>query len=145
MAATLTRMAKKSTNSHSADNSTATYKFALLIALSDLCVELAADDGDAFKISHHRAAAEFIQLYWQQAVPSSTGRSGGQQDVLIQNCKTQAAVITALMKFRQDNQASTALSARLLPSYQALLMRVNQPVSAQPINYLQNLAGARSS
>lgn len=132
MAATLTRMAKKSTNSHSADNSTATYKFALLIALSDLCIELGADDGDAFKISHHRTATEFIQLYWQQ-------------DVLIQNCGTQAAEITAFMKFRQDNQASTALSARLLPSYQALLMRDNQTVSAQPINYLQNLAGARSS
>lgn len=121
---------------------TATYKFALLISLSDLAVELGADDGNTLEISHHRIAAKFIELYWQQAAPYGTGIAGGRQDVLIQNGGTQAAVITAIVKFRRDNQAATVFSARSRPSYQALLMRVSQTVAAQPINYLQNLAGA---
>lgn len=120
---------------------TATYKFALLIALSDLAVELGDDDGGTLTISHHQIAAKFIELYWQQAAPYSTGRVGGQQDVLAQNGGTQAAVITAIVKFRQANHAATVLSARSLPTYQALLMRVSQTVAAQPVNYLQNLGG----
>lgn len=61
--------------------------------------------------------------------------------MLVQNSGTQAAIITAIVEFRQNNLAATVQSARLLPSYQALILKVGQTVSAQPINYLQNLGG----
>jgi len=120
---------------------TATYKFALLIALADLAVELGNDSGEALELGHRGIAAKFIELYWQQSAPYSTGRSGTSQEVLVQNSGTQAAIITAIVEFRQSNLAATVQSARLLPSYQALILKVGQTVSAQPINYLQNLGG----
>jgi hypothetical protein len=42
---------------------TATYKFALLIALADLAVERGRDDGDALLISNNDIARKFIELY----------------------------------------------------------------------------------
>ena len=120
---------------------TATYKFALLIALADLAVELGDDSGEALELGHRGIAAKFIELYWQQSAPYSTGRSGTSHSVLVQNSGTQAAIITAVAEFRQNNLAATVQSARLLPSYQGLILKVGQTVSAQPINYLQNLGG----
>ena len=120
---------------------TATYKFALLIALAELAVELGDDSGEPLELDHRSIASKFIELYWQQSAPYSTGRAGTAQNVLIQNSGTQAAIITAIVDFRRHNLAATVQSARLLPSYQALIMRVGQTVSAQPINYLQNLGG----
>jgi hypothetical protein len=58
---------------------TATYKFALLIALADLSVELGRDDNEPLKLPYRRIGLKLIQLYWQQAAPF-TG-----DDVLIQN------------------------------------------------------------
>lgn len=120
---------------------TATYKFALLIALAELAVELGNDSGEALEMGHRGIAAKFIELYWQQSAPYSTGRPGTSQEVLVQNSGTQAAIITAIVEFRQNNFAATVQSARLLPSYQALILKVGQTVAAQPINYLQNLGG----
>ncbi|MEI6601437.1 MAG: HNH endonuclease [Comamonadaceae bacterium] len=121
---------------------TATYKFALLIALADLAVELGNDSADALELGHRGIAAKFIELYWQQSAPYSTGRSGTTQEVLMQNNGTQAAIITAIIDFRQNNLAATVQSARSLPSYPGLILKVSQTVAAQPINYLQNLGGA---
>lgn len=53
---------------------TATYKFALLMALADLAVELGADDGEELALSIRQIAERFIQLYWPQALPYGTGR-----------------------------------------------------------------------
>jgi 5-methylcytosine-specific restriction endonuclease McrA len=120
---------------------TATYKFALLIALADLAVERGDDSGEALELGNRAIAAKFVELYWQQSAPYNTGRSGTSPSVLVQNSGTQAAVITAIAEFRQNNPAATVQSSRLLPSYQALILKVGQTVSAQPINYLQNLGG----
>lgn len=120
---------------------TATYKFALLIALADLAIEIGDDSGRPLQLGHRVIASKFIEMYWQQSVPYSTGRTGTAQDVLVQNSGTQAAIITAIVRFRQQNPAATVQSAKLLPSYLALILTVGQTVSAQPINYLQNLGG----
>ncbi len=120
---------------------TATYKFALLIALSDLAVELGHDDGEPLRVSHSGIAAKFIELYWQQAAPYSTGRPGTEPGILAQNNGAQAAVIHAITAFRTLHPASTAQSARAMPGFALLCRRVAQTVSAQPINYLQNLGG----
>ncbi|QEI06316.1 HNH endonuclease [Pigmentiphaga aceris] len=120
---------------------TATYKFALLVTLADLAVELGADDGAALPLSNRQIAERFIQLYWRHAVPYGTSGNDTASGVLIQNAGTQAAVLTAIAKFRAVSRANTVQQARTEPAYRALLSKVATVVSAQPLNYLQNFGG----
>ncbi len=120
---------------------TATYKFALVIALADLAVEIGADDGEALHLANRAIATKFIELYWQQMAPYSNGRAGTEAGVLAQNNGAPAAVISAILDFRRGNTAASAQAARSTPGFDALLTKVTQTVSAQPIIYLQNLGG----
>jgi hypothetical protein len=43
---------------------TASYKFALLLALADLSVELGDDSGASLKLSLDRIAEKFVRYYW---------------------------------------------------------------------------------
>jgi len=120
---------------------TATYKFALLMALADLAVELGADDGDELIVSIRQIAERFIQMYWRHALPFGTGRPNTFSGVLTQNNGVQAAVVSAIATFRTRHGAASPQGARTLPEYQALLRSVAQTVLAQPVNYLQNFGG----
>jgi HNH endonuclease len=48
---------------------TATYKFALLISLADLAVEIGADDGATLLLTNRQIAQRFVQLYWRHSMP----------------------------------------------------------------------------
>jgi 5-methylcytosine-specific restriction endonuclease McrA len=120
---------------------TATYKYALLIAMADLSVEHGRDDGEPLKLSHRQLAQKFIELYWQQSAPYSAGTQRAQHGLLAQNKGTQAAVISAIVAFRQKHPSATAQGAQTTSGYSDLLRRVAQTVSAQPVNYLQNMGG----
>ena len=120
---------------------TATYKFALLIALADLAVELGADNGEELMVSIRQISERFIQMYWRQALPYGTGRSNTSPGILTQNNGVQAAVVSAIAAFRTQHGAATPQLARTLPEYQMLLGTVAKTVSAQPLNYLQNFGG----
>lgn len=120
---------------------TATYKFALLIALADLAVELGADDGEELVVSIRQIAERFIQMYWRQALAYGTGRPNTSPDILVQNNGVQAAVVSAIAAFRAQHGAATSQLARTLAGYSTLLGSVAQTVSAQPVNYLQNFGG----
>jgi 5-methylcytosine-specific restriction endonuclease McrA len=115
---------------------TATYKFALLIALADLSVELGQDDDSTLQLPFKTIGLKFIQLYWQQAAPYKG------DEALSQNQGTQAAVIKAISDYRrkhpslQINPASTDFSK--------LLTAVSNTVKTQPIQYIQNLGGGKS-
>ena len=120
---------------------TATYKFALLVALADLAVELGADDGEELMVSIRQIAERFIQMYWRHALPYGTGRPNTSSGVLAQSHGVQAAVVSAIAAFRTRHGAATPQLARALPEYPGLLRSVAQTVSAQPLNYLQNFGG----
>ena len=49
----------------------ATYKFALLIALADLAIELGNDDGEPLALTSIGIAAKFVELY-RASVAAST-------------------------------------------------------------------------
>ncbi len=118
---------------------TATYKFALLIALADLAVERGRDDGEALRLTIGDIAEKFIELYWQQATPyAHTKATAG---ILVQNNGAQAAIVNAVAEFRAQKPAATAESARRLDSYRSLLQDVGRTVAAQPVNFLQNFGG----
>ena len=118
---------------------TATYKFALLIAMADLAVELGADDGAELVLDQQTLGRKFIELYWQQAAPYGLG--DGASAVLAQNVGEQAAVVKAIVEFRRAYPASTRQSAATQPGYADLVRRVASTVFAQPVKYLQNLGG----
>ena len=120
---------------------TATYKFALLIALADLAVELGADDGRELVLSTRQICERFIQMYWRQALPYGKGLPDSSPGVLVQNNGAQAAVISAIGSFRTVQGVGTYQAARSHPEFQKLLAKVAQTVSAQPLNYLQNFGG----
>ena len=69
---------------------TATYKFALLIALSDLAVELGRDTGEPLSLDMKQIAEQFIALYWPMRHPYRSGLPGSQSDILAQNKGAQA-------------------------------------------------------
>lgn len=119
----------------------ATYKYALLMALAELSVEYGSDSGDSLVLSHDQIAIKFIELYWQQSAPYSSGRPGTSTSILFQNTGNQAAVITAIHAFRQKHGGVTLGSARALPAFLSLVTRVARTVADQPIRYLQNFAG----
>jgi 5-methylcytosine-specific restriction endonuclease McrA len=121
---------------------TATYKFALLIALADLAVEVGHDDGRELMLSTRQLGERFVHLYWKQATAYSTGRSGSEPGVLVQNTGVQAAVVSAIVAFRDLAPAANPQIAARHPAYSHLLRVVTQTVSAQPLNYLQNFGGA---
>jgi 5-methylcytosine-specific restriction endonuclease McrA len=120
---------------------TATYKFALLIALADLAVEQGSDTGAELVLTVRQIAERFIQLYWRQATPYGAGRPGAAPEVLVQNAGTQAAVVAAITAFRAHAPVASPQAAALHANYPRLLSAVAQTVSAQPLTYLQNFGG----
>lgn len=122
---------------------TATYKFALLIALADLAVEVGTDTGNELILTNRQIGYRFISLYWNQTLPYGCGRTGSEPGILIQNNGTQAAVISAITQFRVQTKSKTFLAATFDPNFNELLTTVTNTVSKQPLTYLQNFGGSR--
>lgn len=120
---------------------TATYKFALLICLADLAVELGADDGCDLILKTRQIGERFISLYWQHGLPYSSGHATSAPGVLVQNNGAQAAVVSAVSTFRANTAGASLQVAAGLPGYRELVRVVTNTVSAQPLNYLQNFGG----
>ncbi len=116
---------------------TASYKYALLIAISDIAVESGRDDDQSLTIAHRRLGEKFIELYWQQSAPF---RHGG---VLIQNNGVQAAVISNIADLMRQTQAATINAARSTVGFKSLLTKVTRIVVDKPVFHIQNLGGIR--
>lgn len=123
---------------------TATYKFALLISLAELAIEVPPLGGETeLEVSIRSIATKFIELYWRQSFEYVAGRPGTSAGVLVQNRGKQAAVISAIRSFREKSgtvSASLAV-ARHLPGFPTLVTEVSKVVSAQPLHFLQNFGG----
>ena len=79
----------------------ATYKYAVLLALMDVCLEQADETGTRPRIIHPRTLATRVELYWHHA--SVYGAAGaGQAIVLRQNRGGQAEVVTLIQRFRAE-------------------------------------------
>lgn len=120
---------------------TATYKYALLIALADIAVEQGHDDVRVLDISMRAIAEKFVGYYWQQTIPYRTDRDDVQEGVLHQNLGAPAKVVSDICRFRISTGAHTLVAARRHPAYSKLLTTVSQTVAAQPVTYMQNIGG----
>lgn len=111
----------------------ATYKFALLHAIADLCVERADDPSGELHLPLPDLGEKFIALYWQHAAPYRHGQvirqNRGEQAALLNALQSARARYTTLARFR----ASTDWP-RNVRSAAALLKKM-------PLWKLQTLSG----
>ncbi len=119
---------------------TATYKFALLMALAELAVERGADTGEPLALKLDWIAEKFAEFYWPQSSPYSAGTRGTARGVLAQNLGQQAAVIRQLIEFRRAHPGPLVQSHGVA-TWSALIAGIGRVVRDQPVNYLQNVGG----
>jgi len=74
----------------------ATYKFALLQALANLCVEKASALDGSLRLHVEDLAEKFIEYYWNQARPF-------RREVLLQNLSGQAEVVKLVQQYRDSS------------------------------------------
>lgn len=127
---------------------TATYKFALLLALADISVERGHDDARPLEISMRQIAQKFIEYYWQQTMPYRAVAQADNADadlpidgVLSQNMGATAKVINDIRAFRQSQGVDSIGRAKKSPLFGKLITTVAQTVAKQPVTYFQNIAG----
>jgi hypothetical protein len=83
---------------------TATYKYAVLLALLDLCLEHAGRTGEPpSSLTTVQLAEKVVELYWPQTVPFA-GADGvaPPKTVLRQNTTGQAEIVSLILRFRRD-------------------------------------------
>ena len=68
----------------------ASYKFALLHAIADLCLVKGDDGGAKLELSTSEIAEQFVRLYWPQVAPYP---ASAEPQILSQNTGRQAAIV----------------------------------------------------
>ena len=121
----------------------ASYKFALLIALADLAVELGDDTGRELEIPVEKIAEKFVAYYWRQAAPwSPVGRADAAR-VLAQNTGKPAEVLTRVLEVRERVSAYESDVRRNHQEWKSLISRVKRVVTVMPLWKLQTLRGRK--
>ncbi len=82
----------------------ATYKYALLHAIADLCVVHGDDTGAPLTLGTDAIAERFIELYWRQAMPFP---APAEPAVLAQNTGRQASVVRRVEEAREAYDSLT--------------------------------------
>lgn len=114
------------------------YKYALLIALADICVETApADDGSELEIPITAIAEKFLELYWRHGLPYGSGLRDDGGGVLNQNRGSQALVVTRASALRQAFGSPT--SARRHRQWKQATSRLVGHLKEMPLWRLQRL------
>jgi 5-methylcytosine-specific restriction endonuclease McrA len=124
---------------------TATYKYAVLLALLDLSLEHTERTGapaDAF--TTYELARKIVEIYWRQVSPFAAGRSAA---VLVQNRRGQAAIVGLIERFRaaQAPDPSTPFwQARVAQPerFERLVRSVEWKLIEMPLPRLQVLGDA---
>lgn len=115
----------------------ATYKYALLLTLAELAVEVGDDSGNALDLSIRQIGEKFAELYWPQVTPYSSGLDGTNCDILHQNYGAQAAIITPIKHLYRETCGQWS-KARSHPRWDETMREVTSIVRKMPLRYLQN-------
>ena len=125
---------------------TATYEFALLHALADICIErplhsdVTANLHDALDsvISTDELVVKFIELYWQHSLPYNG--VGDEAFVLLQNAGNQSALVQDLAAFRLQG-VRTLGQLKQHSGWNKLVSKTRSTFKQGPLWRLQLLAG----
>jgi len=112
---------------------TATYKYALLLALADLAVELGDDSGASLELSTLKIAEKFIEYYWRQTLPFLG------KEVLRQNKGKPPVVVTLLLRARDKHGEHLADAKRDRVVWRRLVHGIADNIRTMPLRYLQNV------
>ena len=122
---------------------TATYKYALLLALADVCVERGEDTAATFQVQTAWLAEKFIAYYWRQARPyagslvSSASAQCLRRDALLRQNTGQSAVVLTTLKAMVDQGLSLADLQRSRSEWARLVNKVAKVVREMPLWRLQ--------
>lgn len=119
----------------------ATYKYALLLSMAELAVELGDDSGKALDLPMPRLAEKFAELYWRQVAPYQSGLAGTKAQIISQNLGAQAAVIGRLQPIHRDCGGRFS-RAPFHPDWKRTLGDLSSLIRTMPLRYLQMLGGA---
>lgn len=112
----------------------ATYKFALLLAITELAVERGNDSADELDLPYEVIADKFLELYWPQVAPYT---AGGQAGILVQNTGRQAATVTLLHDLR--SRYGTLPKARASKEWRTAIRKTVALLDEMPLWRLQVL------
>ncbi len=113
---------------------TATYKYALLLALADLSVEVGNNSGDELSLTTSQLAEKFIETYWRQSVPFPGTTS---REILKQNTDRQAAIIRHIAQARKVSGDSLPALCRKSSEWKRLVTSIASVVRTMPLWKLQ--------
>jgi len=115
---------------------TASYKFALLLALAVLSIEQGDDSGEPLQLTIDAIAQKFVQYYWRQVVPYATP---GEATILQQNTDRQAAIVNLVREARAWYGGSLTAAMRDLAGWRRLVRKVARIVREMPLWRLQRI------
>lgn len=126
---------------------TATYKFAVLLGLTDLCFELFARGVPPDMVTTRQLAEKVVDLYWPQTQPYVF--EGGVTRVLKQNAgsqDSQAEIVAHVARFRAalagDRTLTPRRARRLHPGpFEDLVRQVEWKLIQMPLPRLQRAGG----
>jgi len=116
----------------------ATYKYALLMALADLSVEIGDNSGAALPLTTKKIAAKFVRYYWPQARPYAAKGGNTTARLLLQNTGSQAAIVNRVRDAQAKSSGGSydALDATIK---NRLINRVRNIVEEMPLWRLQKI------
>lgn len=121
---------------------TATYKYAVLLALMDLCLEQTSKTGQPpVMVTTAQLAVKVIEIYWPHTAPFKKQANG----VLLQNTgarKSQAEIVRIIENFRSRQGGLSNLSAAKRENaagYLRLVKNVEWKLIQMPLPRLQHL------
>lgn len=117
---------------------TATYKYALLLALADLSIEKEANDDGSLELRITEIAEKFISYYWKQTSPY-TPSNNQHPDILIQNSGRQGAILNKILNIQNDISGKLSI-VRNDNSWKHLTNTVSKIVIDMPLWKLQTIA-----
>lgn len=118
---------------------TATYKYAVILALMDLCLEHSSRTGAApSQVSTRQLAEKVLELYWPHTLPFRQG------SVLRQNAGGQASIVSGILAFRErhapDPSATLRAAGLTAPTQlERLLRRIEWTLVQMPLPKLQRV------
>jgi 5-methylcytosine-specific restriction endonuclease McrA len=117
---------------------TATYKYALLMALADLAVERGRDSGDPLTLNIRDIAGKFVRYYWRQARPYVNGAERG---LLHQNTGAQARIVNLVRDAAAAISQTAEAPYHVIGPGSSLVREVAQTIRVMPLWKLQTLNG----
>ena len=114
----------------------ATYKFALLTALTELSVERGHDTDAVLHLPLASISEKFIELYWKQIKPYKSILTS-EQTVLIQSFGKQAAISNLVARLQNDHKSLA--DAKSSKAWLRTVNQVNQIIVTMPLWKIQTL------